>query len=228
MKAGPPRIFWWLTLIELLVFVALGLTEDLRIGAVYFLLLVGLSLIFAGREVELTEDGILLSWGYPRLFRERIPFDEIVDIIDVSSARYLVLARYMPELLIVPLGTLVAGVIFFFYGKYPALGLFWIAWGFSALIGFVFSKGNKKEALVTFYAVLISLAAASYLKMGPDILYPFLAVGILMGGLMWDEDLWERSTVILVTEKGVYMLGYSSREEIMPLMSHLRRDFHES
>jgi hypothetical protein len=221
MRAGPPRVFWWLVLVELLVFVVVGLMEDLRIGAVYFLLLTFLSLISAGREVELTEEGILLSWGYPRLFKRWIPFGEIVDLIDVASSKYLVMARYVPEALIVPLGTILVGVVFFFYGKYPAIGLLWVVWGFSSLVGYVFSRGDRNTAIITFYAVLVPLAVVSYLKMGVDVLFPFITAGLLMGGLMWDEDLWERSMLILVTEKGVYTLNYSSRKEILPLISHL-------
>jgi hypothetical protein len=221
MKAGPPRAFWWVMLAEMLVFMVVGLVGSLWLTAVYFLSVGVLSILFAGREVELTEEGIILSWGYPRLFKTLIPFEEIIDIIDVASSRYLVMARYLPETLIGPLGTILVGIVFFFYGKYPAIGLFWIVWGFSALVGFVFSRGDKNTAIMAFYTVLVFLALVSYLKMGTDVLFPFVASGAMVGGLMWEGDLWDRSMILLVTENGVYTLNYSSRKEILPLMSRL-------
>jgi hypothetical protein len=226
MKAGPPREFWWIMLAEMLVFAVVGLVGSLWLTVVYFLSVGVLSIIFAGRKVELTENGILLSWGYPRLFKKEISFGEIVDVIDAASSKYLVMARHLPETLIGPLGTIFIGAIFFFYGKYPAIGLFWIVWGFSTLMGYIFSRGNKNTALIAFYTVLVPLALISYLKMGTDVLLPFVAAGTLVGGLMWDGDLWERSIIILVTENGVYTLNYSSRKEIVPLMSRLG-DEHE-
>lgn len=220
MKAGAPRTYTLFMLIEMAIFTAGVLLKDFILMVLFFaVLLVGVGL-FYGRDVRVEKGRIKLEWGLLFKREREITSAEILDIIDVPSSRYLVLAGYLPEVLLIPAGMVTAGALIFMRAEYGWVGLLWIYLGLVELVNYLSSMEGRKLGAGVVLLVAVMLALIGYLR-GADAIVPIALFGFLTGAILWEGGPVTGNTILLVTEKGIYSVNYTSTSELKDVISAL-------
>lgn len=220
MRAGPPRVYMLFALLELTIFTTSVLLKNTALVALFFAVLLAGIALFYGREVKVERGRIILEWGLLFRWRREITSTDVLDVIDLQSSRYLVLARYRPEVLLVPVGMLIAGILIFMGTEYRWIGLGWVLIGTVELVNYLFSMEERKRGVAMILFVTGMLISIGYLTK-PDLMVPIALSGFLMAAIFWEGGPVIGNTLLLVTEKGVYSINYTSTSELKMLISFL-------
>ncbi len=216
MRTGTGRDYNLIVFIALVLFTAGVVFESETLLLSFFLIIMVAPVFFHGREVRIQGEKIVLEWGL--LFKRHVEIlpSKVVDVIDASSTRYLILARYLPEILLVPLGMITGGVAIFFTSQYRWVGLGWMFIGTIELVAYTVPERKRAALIMTFTTILFSLLAG-ILK--TSLMAPFLVAGVLAAALVWKAGPMVMNTIFLVTEREVYLLRYESKDEVKSLLS---------
>ncbi|ASJ03894.1 hypothetical protein [Thermococcus barossii] len=225
MRAGTPRTYTFLMFIALLIFTAsVLLREPVLVAAFLILLSVGI-LAFYGREVRVERGRVILEWGVLLKHRREITSTEILDIIDAPSSRYLVLAKYRPGVLLLPVSMVGMGLLILLFSENGWIGLGWILLGTIELANHVLSAERRKMGAVGVLLMTGALMFVGYFiapwKTVLPVLAGFLMAGVLMAASLWSSGPLIGNTLIIVAERGVYSVSYTSRSELKQLISAL-------
>ncbi|WP_258083183.1 hypothetical protein [Thermococcus thermotolerans] len=216
MRTGNAREYNILLFLELVVFTAGVALENTLLIMAFFILLMVTPVFFHGRAVRVKGRKITLEWGLLLKRHVDISFSEILDVIDASSSRYLILARYTPEILLVPLGMFIGGVGIFFTAQYRWVGLGWMFFGSVELVTYTISERKRAALIIVLITIVFSLLA-SIIK--TSFVVPILVAGVIMAVFVREGGPMIMNTLFIVTERGVYQLRYDSKEEVKNLLS---------
>ncbi|WP_457750829.1 hypothetical protein [Thermococcus sp.] len=216
MRTGTERAHNLLTFLALVVFTAGVFFKSSELMVAFFLLLTAIPILFHGREVRVGGNSIILEWGLLYKRRVELSSSEILEVIDASSTRYLVLARYMPEILLVPVGMIVGGVMIFFTAQYGWVGLGWAFLGSAELVAYTVPERKMAALIIVLITIVFSLLA-SIVK--TSLVVPILVAGVMMAAFVREDGPIVMNTIFLVTERGVYQLRYDSKDEVKNLLS---------
>ena len=216
MRTGTGRAYSIITFLALALFTAGALFKSEPLLLSFFLILMAAPVFFHGREVRIQEEKIVLEWGL--LFKRRVEIlpTEVVDVIDAPSTRYLILAKYTPEILLVPIGMIVGGAAIFSTTQYGWVGLGWMFIGTIELVAYTVPERKRAALIMTFTTILFSLLAGISKT---SLMAPFLVAGVLAAALVWKAGAMIMNTIFLVTEREVYLLRYESKDEVKSLLS---------
>jgi MFS family permease len=180
--------------------------------------------LFAGRKVEVENGKIILRWGWPvAVIREEISLDEVVDVLSVSDARRLRLVRYFRELIILSALWVFIGVLGLYSGPEgwgPYFWAAWIFWGLYPLLTFCLTPVSKRILTVLTLLLAVSLGAIIALLGQPEWGEYMVTVGIIIAALTY-EDVLTPKGVLLLTERGSYLLTTSYEEDVEEFMKRL-------
>ena len=188
-----------------LLYILTGIDAFLSLSGVLFW--VSLPLLW-GRPAEFEKNAVVLGWGWPKVvLRRRIPLEEIMEVINVSSAERLRLIRYMKDAYLWLLLWLSVGLLGILRNSPPGPYLWgnWIFWGIVAFIRQAVPVGDRVRL---FFSVLGTalLVAALVDPTSPEAAFYFLAIGVLMAFFFSDEEN-RPSGVLLVTDGGWYIVA---------------------
>ncbi|AHF81184.1 Hypothetical protein TES1_1809 [Thermococcus paralvinellae] len=207
--------------VELVLFtVGVYYLSEVMIWLVFLALALTL-FVFAGKKVELEPGRIILKWGYLRELKKVITAEDVVDVIGASRARHVILAKYMPWLLLVPLGMIIVGVWILLFTSYKFAAFGWLLFGVFQLAGHVFSKAEKNKALVFVLLVTAFIVVYAYSIRLRMALFQITLIGGIMAGVIWYEGAIGSNYLILVTKDGNYLLTYSDENDIKSLLAAL-------
>ncbi|WP_157727047.1 hypothetical protein [Thermococcus siculi] len=219
MRAGATRAYWVAVGVGFAVFVS---GVFLNSGPLILLSLCILALgivLFYGREVRIERGRVILEWGLLRR-RKIITSDDVLDVIDAPSSRYLVLARYLPEAAIVPALMVLFGVLAVFESDLGWVGLGWLLFSGASLVSYILPEAEKgKGALLILLITAVVALAGYYLR--EKMVVPIVVSGLLLAVMFWEGGPMVVSMVLLVTGDGVYEIRYGSKRELKELLSAL-------
>ena len=218
MRAGAPRAYMLFTPLELTIFTASVLLKNTALVALFFAVLLAGIALFYGREVKVEKGRIILEWGIIFKWRREITSTDVLEIIDAQSSRYLVLARYRPEVLLVPAGMVIAGILIFRGTEYGWVGLGWVLFGTVELVNYLSSTGERKLGASVILLVTGMLILIGYVTK-PEAVVPLAISGFLMAAIFWEGGPLIGNTLFLVTERGIYSISYASKSELKLLIS---------
>jgi len=194
--------------------------EDFETVAIVLFWLSLPTLLF-GRRVKVGENGLVLEVGWPvTLFRIEITPQEIVEIVDLERAEGVLPLRYHRPVL--PLTLLAISVGLLGLIKDPRWAFVWFGWIYWSIVGVIsllFPKKAKKwsvVAILAFGAVMSCLAKLLGIKEYPM----YIVTSVIL--VPFITDVRER-TVVLVTERGTYIVSSLSDKEIDEFIDNLRR-----
>lgn len=175
-------------------------------------------LLTSGRKVEVSGKGITLTWGYILKREEKIESGDILDVIDAGNAKAVTLARYLPEMALLPITMFLIGAWLSLTGN-PQAGLDWAYLGGLLLLPLVFSEMEKKPAIVYILGLSIIFALLSYSYGFRGLSLSLLFYGVFLAFLVRYSGVIGSNFLLLVTRKDVYLLSYGSKEEFRNLLS---------
>ncbi len=219
MRTGAMRAYWVVTGAGFVVFI-LGIflnSGPLILLSLGILVLGGV--LFYGREVHLENGRVALEWGLLRRRKVITPGD-VLDVIDAPSSRYLVLARYMPEVVVLPTLMVVSGVLAVFGLDFGWVGLGWILFGGASLVSYLLPEAEKGKGALLILLITTAVAFAGY-YLGEKMVVPIVVFGLLLAAMFWEGGPMVANMVLLVTRDGVYEIRYGSRGELKELLSAL-------
>lgn len=221
MRAGIPRVYMLFTFVELVIFTASCLRNDVRLVAAFFILLFVGILLFYGREVRVEGNKIILEWGLLFRYRQEIVSTEILDLVDVPSNRYFVFAKYLPEVLLVPAGMVLGGILLLLSGtKYGWSGLGWMLVGAIELVNYATSPEKKKAGTVAILLITGIITLIAYL-IKSEMVVPLALFGFSIAAIFWEGGPVTGNLLLLFTERGIYSVTYASKSELKRLISAL-------
>ncbi len=160
------------------------------------------------RPVKFEENAVVLEWGWPKVvLRRKIPFGEIREVINVSSAERLRLIRYMKDAYLWLFLWLTVGLLGLFKNAPPGPYLWgnWIFWGLLAFIREAVPVGDRVRLFFSVLGTALLVAAIVY-PTSSDAAFYFLAIGVIMAFFFADEEN-RPSGVLLVTDGGWYIVA---------------------
>ena len=213
MRAGTARAYNLIAFIALVLFTGGVVFESETLLLSFFLILMVAPVFLHGREVRIQGEKIVLEWGL--LFKRRVEIlpSEIVDVIDASSTRYLIIARYLPEILLVPLGMIAGGVAIFLTSQYRWVGLAWILFGAVEVVNYLTSPEKKREGAAAVLFITGLLTFVAYM-LHSGMVVPLALSGLFMAAIIWEGGPVWGNFLLIVTEKGVYSVTYASKSEL--------------
>ena len=218
MRSGKERCYNIVLFISLLLFTAGVLFNELTLMLISFVTLIGGGVLFYGHEARIENGKLILEWGLILKRRREISVGEIVDLIDANPNRYFVMAKYYPDILLLPMGIIAGGSVIL-GTEFPWVGLAWILIGGIKVITYLFPPAEKRRAALLTLVLTGIVVTVAYL-IGTFIV-PLISFGIVMAGIIWERGTVLTNTLVLVTEKGIYSVRYLSKLEWEKLMGLL-------
>ncbi|WP_297513233.1 hypothetical protein [Thermococcus sp.] len=187
-------------------------------GALFWL---SLPTLLFGRRVKVKKNRLVLEVGWPvTLFRVEIAPEEIIEVVDLERAEGVLPLRYYRPAISLTLLWVSVGILGLIQDPHWSFVWFgWIYWGIVGVIPLLFPKKAKK------WSVMATLAFGAFMSCLARLLgikeYPmYIVTSVIL--VPFITDVRER-TVVLVTEKGTYLVSSLSDREIEEFIDNLRR-----
>ncbi|NJE11231.1 hypothetical protein [Thermococcus sp. MAR1] len=232
MALRPYRSIVWVDIVVLLV--GLSALAYLLTGNDVFMELLAvlfwISLVlFASRRVEVKDGKVILRWGWPiAIIRKELSLNEIVDLLNVSEIERLKLVRYFKKTLLLSGLWVLVGIVGLLSNNQvwgPYLWAAWIFWGLYPLFTFVIPPKSKEKVAVATIVLAGLLGIMIALSGQPGWGIYMAGVGIVIAGMTYDGVLGLKG-VLLITERGVFLLTTYDEKEAEGFIEELKRQIY--
>ncbi|NJD98991.1 hypothetical protein E3E26_04215 [Thermococcus sp. LS1] len=220
MRSGIHRGYLTITTLAFAAFTMGAVFQNDTMLVFSFLLLAIGIFMFYGRKVRMENGRIILEWGFFLKRRKVIEPGDIIEVVDAPSNRYLVFARYMPEVLLLPAVMVLFGFLAFFVTDFRWVGLGWILFGGIQLVSYTYSEAERRKGAALILSLTLLVALVGYF-VKVEVVAPIVVSGMLLAGLFWEDGPIFTNMIFIVTREGVYTITYTSRNDIKALLAAL-------